>query len=401
VFDQTDFLIDNNNLTGYSQTLLEIAHDSGMIQTRYEFGDDLYSQVRWGDATLPPPGEGACPPLEEGGGEGEVSFFLYDGLGSTRSLTDTDGTIIQSYDYRPFGEGIDHPGELSTNHLFTGEYFDKDLDYYYLRARYYSPGLGRFTGYDPVEDANNKLHKYAYCGNEPIDCIDPLGKDICMAAKVGLLIVAAIIVYLAAALISGVLSAKKNFWRKYQEYMGDPRYHEGNKQAGISEVNSKIKEYCERGVPSPPLATPVPYLGDIVRAVDYKKFRERMYYDNETGRGAKKRNYLLSDGKTLVSFDKFYHFASGGQLEKYIRMGEEGNLIYELYATRSGSAPFTGVLNDFGPPVGDHDKPFNPEDIRAGEAGARFQHDIEQGNVRYSDLDISKYFDPNYGWLGH
>jgi YD repeat-containing protein len=55
---QTDFLIDNNNLTGYSQTLLEIAHDSGMIQTRYEFGDDLYSQVRWDEATLPPPRRG-------------------------------------------------------------------------------------------------------------------------------------------------------------------------------------------------------------------------------------------------------------------------------------------------------------------------------------------------------
>jgi len=138
-FDQTDFLIDNNNLTGYSQTLLEIAHDSGMIQTRYEFGDDLYSQVRWGEATLPPPDEG------EGGGEGEISFFLYDGLGSTRSLTNASGAIVQSYNYRPFGEGLDHPGELSTNHLFTGEYYDSNLDYYYLRARYYSPGLGRFT----------------------------------------------------------------------------------------------------------------------------------------------------------------------------------------------------------------------------------------------------------------
>ena len=142
-----------------------------MIQTRYEFGDDLYSQVRWGDATLPPPGEG------EGGGEGEVSYFLYDGLGSTRSLTNASGAIVQSYNYRPFGEGINLPGELSTNHLFTGEYYDSNLDYYYLRARYYSPGLGRFTGYDPVEDANNRLHKYAYCGGNPLCRLDVKGSQ--------------------------------------------------------------------------------------------------------------------------------------------------------------------------------------------------------------------------------
>jgi len=146
-----------------------------MMQTRYEFGDDLYSQVRWGDATLLPPGEGACPPLVEGGGEGVSSFFLYDGLGSTRSLTNASGAIVQSYNYRPFGDFIEEPQNLSTHHLFTGEYFDKDLDYYYLRARYYSPGLGRFTGYDPVEDANNKLHKYAYCASNPLNYLDASG----------------------------------------------------------------------------------------------------------------------------------------------------------------------------------------------------------------------------------
>jgi len=205
VFDQTDFLIDNNNLTGYSQTLLEIAHDSGMIQTRYEFGDDLYSQVRWGDATLPPPGEG------EGGGEGVTSFFLYDGLGSTRSLTNASGAIVQSYNYRPFGEGIDHPGELSTNHLFTGEYYDSNLDYYYLRARYYSPGLGRFTGYDPVEDANNKLHKYVYCGNEPISNLDSSGQFL--------------IGFLIAAFIFAAILSMMGCGSKPDRYVGpDPKW---------------------------------------------------------------------------------------------------------------------------------------------------------------------------------
>jgi RHS repeat-associated protein len=202
-----------------------------MIQTRYEFGDDLYSQVRWGDAILPPPGEG------EGGGEGVTSFFLYDGLGSTRSLTDQDGNILQSYNYRPFGDFIEEPQTLSTNHLFTGEYYDSNLDYYYLRARYYSPGLGRFTGYDPIEDANNKLHRYAYCGNEPVSLIDLSGNMV----GIGSLFVGIFILILLAALVAAVIVAAHLVLsalpsgRKYYEKVYDT----------IADPKSYLKRYCD------------------------------------------------------------------------------------------------------------------------------------------------------------
>jgi len=90
-------------------------------------------------------------------------------------LTDHDGNILQSYNYRPFGDLIEGPQTLSTNHLFTGEYLDTDLDYYYLRARYYDPTVGRFTSHDPVEDTNNKLHRYVYCGNDGVNGVDISG----------------------------------------------------------------------------------------------------------------------------------------------------------------------------------------------------------------------------------
>ena len=165
-YAQTRFLIDVNNLTGYSQSLLEIDWDDGSINKRYEYGDDLYCQVDVSPLALQP------------------SYFLYDGLGSTRSLTNSSGELIQTYNYQPFGDGIDHPGELATNHLFTGEYFDQDLSYYYLRARYYAPTLGRFAGSDPVEDGNNRLHKYVYCGNDGVNLIDVLGKFVTFAGAV-------------------------------------------------------------------------------------------------------------------------------------------------------------------------------------------------------------------------
>jgi len=68
---QTSFLIDDNNLTGYSQTFSESDGQTGEIETLYVYGDDLYCQVSTNATPLDTP-----------------QYFLYDGLGSTRSLTD-------------------------------------------------------------------------------------------------------------------------------------------------------------------------------------------------------------------------------------------------------------------------------------------------------------------------
>ena len=44
----------------------------------------------------------------------------------------------------------------------------------YLRNRYYDPSIGRFTTEDPVKDGDNW---YVYCGNNPVNAIDPWGLD--------------------------------------------------------------------------------------------------------------------------------------------------------------------------------------------------------------------------------
>lgn len=54
-YDTTRFLIDNNNFTGYSQTLLEIDYHTGQITKRYEYGDDLYCQITSPETLDPSP----------------------------------------------------------------------------------------------------------------------------------------------------------------------------------------------------------------------------------------------------------------------------------------------------------------------------------------------------------
>ncbi len=74
--ESVNYLVDNNNRTGYSQVARE-TNASGAELAAYAFGDDLISQTR----------------------AGAVSFFHYDGLGSTRALTSIAGDVTDAVDY--------------------------------------------------------------------------------------------------------------------------------------------------------------------------------------------------------------------------------------------------------------------------------------------------------------
>jgi RHS repeat-associated protein len=124
----------------------------------YTYGDDLLSQER--STTTTP------------------SFFLYDGLGSTRALADDTGNLTDSYDYVAFGELLNESGTTENSYRYTGEQFDNSLDQYYLRARYYNQGVGRFTQMDTWMGNDSDpitLHKYLYGDVDPGNMVDPSG----------------------------------------------------------------------------------------------------------------------------------------------------------------------------------------------------------------------------------
>jgi RHS repeat-associated protein len=58
--------------------------------------------------------------------------------------------------------------------MYTGRRYDPETGLFHYRARAYSPDLGRFLQPDPIGYADS-MNLYAYCGNNPVNWIDPLG----------------------------------------------------------------------------------------------------------------------------------------------------------------------------------------------------------------------------------
>ena len=109
-----------------------------------------------------------------------ASFYGYDGHGNVRFLTGTTGTVTDTYVYDAFGLPLTTTGTTPNSFLYSGEQFDSVLGMYYLRARYYNPATGRFLtrdSYDGDVRDPGSLHKYLYTANDPVNGIDPSGRN--------------------------------------------------------------------------------------------------------------------------------------------------------------------------------------------------------------------------------
>ena len=111
---------------------------------------------------------------------GAMYYFALDHPGNVVGLIDGAGTLRNEYRYQAFGvreyarEDLSNISSLG----YAARELDNETGFYFNRARYYDPELGRFISEDPVGLAGG-INMFAYAGNDPVTYTDPFGLEPC------------------------------------------------------------------------------------------------------------------------------------------------------------------------------------------------------------------------------
>ncbi len=107
-----------------------------------------------------------------------TSYYLYDGRMSVRQLANATGAVTDTYVYDAFGTLLASTGTTVNAYRYTGQQYDPNVGFYYLRARYYAEAIGRFISQDPATGSifdPPSLHRYLYAHADPVNNFDPTG----------------------------------------------------------------------------------------------------------------------------------------------------------------------------------------------------------------------------------
>ena len=105
--------------------------------------------------------------------------------GDITCIYDTAGNRVVTYTYDAWGKILSVTGTAANTigrynpFRYRGYYYDNETGFYYLNSRYYDPNVGRFLNADGYINANGDLigfNMFAYCGNNPVNASDPLGR---------------------------------------------------------------------------------------------------------------------------------------------------------------------------------------------------------------------------------
>ena len=131
------------------------------------------------------------------------------------------------------GNDLTDPNHIGNRNPFRyrGYFYDVETGLYYLQTRYYDPEVGRFLNMDDISYADPEqihgLNLYAYCGNNPVNNIDPTGHFIITLSLLAAFGVAAAVgaaVGVVGTFMGDVINAALTgewSWSSWETYLGN------------------------------------------------------------------------------------------------------------------------------------------------------------------------------------
>ena len=151
--------------------------------------DGFIRDINFGDGIVTETAEGVY----------ETVYWVTDHLGSPRVAFKLDNSeyasVVERNDYYPFGgrwdDGSGHGGTIAaTDNRYAlsgkerqtmsrmGSYLATHESLLDFGARFYDPATAIFLQQDPLAEKYYNISPYAYCANNPVNFVDPDGRDV-------------------------------------------------------------------------------------------------------------------------------------------------------------------------------------------------------------------------------
>ncbi|EKR98109.1 RHS repeat-associated core domain protein [Leptospira mayottensis 200901122] len=111
---------------------------------------------------------------------GALAYYLTDQVDSVSHVLDDDGNTLSQIQYQPYGETFIQRGDLNFSPKFNSQELDRESGFYFFNARYYDPGIARFTSADTIVDGEfdtQGWNRFSYVKGNPIGAKDPTGHE--------------------------------------------------------------------------------------------------------------------------------------------------------------------------------------------------------------------------------
>ncbi|MBF3377050.1 hypothetical protein ISU90_08675 [Leptospira borgpetersenii serovar Balcanica] len=111
---------------------------------------------------------------------GALAYFLTDQVDSVSHVLDDEGNTLSLMQYLPYGDTFVQRGDTDFAPKFNSQELDRESGFFFFNARFYDPGIARFTSADTIIDGEfdtQGWNRFSYVKGNPIGAKDPTGHD--------------------------------------------------------------------------------------------------------------------------------------------------------------------------------------------------------------------------------